>query len=254
MAISIYNDFSDYMVVKGIKNVSASDFKSINVDSEITEELIIEQFGAIHDFHEKSLGFNGYLRNRLSNNTGKVIEDYKIYIKRLTGDINKIKRAGPKNSFEELVIKYGEGVIKRGEVCINAVYQTDYIGIITRSMRRCEICLGNTDFQNLRKNNFTYVVSFEDCSYNMAEMDCFALLSKLKRRGVKLDFQRLAREFCYIEGLDLSSFEFLIALVSYPHEFMKCCNKYREWKNKNNEDRFSKKLVKALIQDGDTLF
>ncbi|MBZ9685026.1 spore coat protein [Clostridium estertheticum] len=254
MAISIYNDFSDYMVFKGIKNVLATDFKYKNVDSDITEELIIEQFGAIHDFHEKSLGFNGYLRNRLNNNTGKVIEDYKIYIKRLTGDINSIKTTQPKNSFEELVIEYGEGVIKRGEACIRAVYQTDYIGIITRSMRKTEICLGNTDFQNLQKNNFTYVVSFEDCSYNMVEMDCFILLSKLKRKGLELDFQRLAHEFCYIEGLDESSFEFLIALVSYPHEFMKCCNKYRETKNKVQEDRFSKKLLKALTKDGDSLF
>ena len=254
MAISIYNDFSEYMVFKGIKNVSETDFMYKNTDSDITEELIIEQFHAIHDFHEKSLGFSGFLRNRLNNNTGKVIEDYKIYIKRLAGDINNIKRTEPKNSFEELVIKYGEGAIKRGEACIRAVYQSDYIGIITRSMRKTEICLGNTDFQNLRKNKFTYVVSFEDCSYNMVEMDCFILLSKLKRKGVEVDFQRLAREFCYIEGLDISSVEFLTALISYPHEFMKCCNKYREGKNKDQEGRFVKKLLKALTQDGGSLF
>ncbi|MBU3143177.1 spore coat protein [Clostridium sp. CF012] len=255
MAISIYNDFSDYMVFKGIKNVKTTDFKCKNVVIDITEELIIEQFHVIHDFHEKSLGFNGYLRNRLNNNTGKVIEDFKIYIKRLTSDINNIKRAEPKNSFEELVMEYGEGVIKRGEACIRAVYQTDYIGIITRSMKKTEICLGNTDFQNLRKNNFFIeVVSFEDCSYNMVEMDCFILLSKLKRKGLELDFKRLAGEFCYIEGLEASSLEFLIALVSYPYEFMKCCNKYREGKNKDHEDRFSKKLLKALAQDGGSLF
>ena len=67
-------------------------------------------------------------------------------------------------------------------------------------------------------------------------------------------FRRLAKEFCYIEGLDASSSEFLIALISYPHEFMKCCNRYREGKNKGHEDRFSKKLIKAIIQDGDSLF
>ena len=254
MAISIYNEFSDYMVFKGIKNVNANDFKYKNIDVDITEELIIEQFGAIYDFHEKALGFNGYLRNRLNNNTGKIVEEYKMSIKRLAKDINNIKRDEPKNSFEELIIEYGEGVIKRGEACIRAVYGTDYIGIITRSMRRGEICLGNTDFQNLRKNNFIDVVSFENCSYNMVEMDCLFLLSKLRRKGAQLDFRRLAKEFCYIEGLDASSSEFLIALISYPHEFMKCCNKYREGKNKDHEDRFSKKLLKALIQDGDSLF
>ncbi len=79
------------------------------------------------------------------------------------------------------------------------------------------------------------------------------LLSKLKRKGMKLDFQKLAKEFCYIEGLDESSSKFLIALISYPHEFMKCCNRYREGKNKWHEERFSKKLIKALIQDGDSL-
>lgn len=253
MAISIYNKFSDYMMFRGIKNVDKIDFKFKNIDEDITEELIIEQFSAIYALHEKSLGFDGYLRNRLNNNTGKIIEDYKISIKRLAGDINNIKRDEPKNFFEELIVKYGEEVINRGEECIKAVYQADYLGIITRSMRRCEICLGNTDFQNLRKNKFIEVVSFEDCSYNMVEMDCFLLLNKLKRKGVKLDFNKLAQEFCYIEGLDDNSSKFLIALISYPHEFMKCCNRYREGKKKWNEDRFSEKLIKTLIQDGGSL-
>ena len=251
MAISIYNEFSDYMMFKGIKNVG--EIESKNIDACITEEIIIEQFRAIYALHEKSLGFNGYLRNKLNNNTGKIIEDYKISIKKLAGDIKNIERYEPKNSFEQLIIKYGKEVIDRGERCIREAYEADYLGIITRSMRRCEICLGNTDFQNIRKNNFIEVVSFKDCSYNMVEMDCFLLLSKLKRKGVKLDFYNLAQEFCYIEGLDTSSSKFIIALISYPHEFMKCCNRYRSGKKKWNEDMFSEKLIKALIQDGDSL-
>jgi hypothetical protein len=255
MAISIYNDFSDYMMFKGIKNVKKIEleleYKNTNVD--ITEGLIVNQFGAIHDFHEKSMGFNGYLRNRLNNNTGKVIEEYKVSIKKLAADISNIKRDGPENSFEQLIIKYGEEFINRGEECIREVYQLDYIGIITRSMRRTEICLGNTDFKNLKKNNFTYVVSFEDCNYNMVEMDCFFLLSKLKRKGIKIDFQRLVKEFCYIEGLDVNSSKFLLALISYPHEFVKCCNKYREGKNKWNEEKFPEKLIKTLIEERDFL-
>lgn len=254
MAISIYNNFSEYMECRGIKNVDAIQLKHKNMDLDINEELIIKQFSAIYDFHEKSLGFNGYLRNRLNNNTGKIIEEYKISIKKLASDINNIKRDEPKNTFEELIIRYGDEVIKRGEECIRAVYNSDYIGIITRSMRRTEICLGNTDFQNIQKNNFVEVVSFDDCSYNMVEMDCFILLSKFRRKGAQLDFPKLAEEFCYMEGLGASSSKFLIALLSYPHEFMKCCNKYREVKNKGFEDRLSKKLLKALIQDSDSLF
>ncbi|MBU3092597.1 spore coat protein [Clostridium sp. CF011] len=249
MAISIYNEFSDYMMFKGIKNVGEIESKNIDV----TEEAIIEQFRAIYALHEKSLGFNGYLRNKLNNNTGKIIEDYKISIKKLAGDINNIIKYEPKNSFEQLIVKYGKEVIDRGEQCIREVYQSDYLGIITRSMRRCEICLGNTDFKNIRKNNFIEVVSFKDCSYNMVEMDCFLLLSKLKRKGVKLDFHNLTQEFCYIEGLDTRSSKFLIALISYPHEFMRCCNKHRAGKKNWNEERFSEKLIKALIQDGDSL-
>jgi len=253
VAISIYNEFSDYMVFKGIKNVNTIDFKYENVNVDITEQLLIEHFDAIYDFHQKSSGFNGYLRNRLNNNTGKVIEEDKISIKKLASDINNINRNVAKNSFEEIIIEYGEGVIKRAQECIRAIYQTDYIGIITRSMKRGEICLGNTDLQNIQRNDFTYVVSFKDCSYNMVEMDCFNLLSKLRKKGEQLDFRKLAKEFCYIEGLEASSSEFLIALVSYPHEFMRCCNKYREGKNKGLEDRFSKRLFKALSQDGDSL-
>lgn len=253
LAISIYNEFSDYMVFRGIKNVEPNEFKYIDMDFDITEELVIEQFCAMQSFHEKSLGFNGYLRNKLNNNTGKVIEEYKISIKKLAGDIKNIKKDESTDSFEKLIIEYGEEVIKRAEGCISAVYESDYIGIITRSMRRCEICLGNTGFQNLRKNHFVEVVSFEDCNYNMVEIDCFILLSKLKRKGLNLDFRKLINEFCYIEGLDDSSSKFLIALISYPNEFIKHCNRYREAKKHGREDKFPKKLIKALIQDGDSL-
>lgn len=253
VAISVYNEFSDYMIFKGIKNVDVIQFNPGNIDENITKELVIEQFRAIYAFHEKSLGFNGYLRNRLNNNTGKIIEEYKIHIKKLTRDINKIKRDEPKNSFEELILKHGDEVINRGEMCIRAAYHSDYIEIIKRSMRRCEICLGNTDFKNLQKNKYVEVVSFEDCSYNMVEMDCFLLLNKLKRKGGNLDYKRLVNEFCYIEGLEDTSSKFIIALISYPHEFMKCCNRYREGKKQWPQDRFSEKLIKALSQDGDSL-
>jgi len=254
VAISIYNEFSDYMVFKGIKNVDVIDIEYKSIALDITEKLILEQFDAIYAFHKKSFGFDGYLRSRLNNNTGKIIEEYKVSIKKLIGDLNNINRDEPKNSYEELIIKYGEEAINRGEECIRTVYGANYLEILTRSMRRGEICIGNTSFQNLRQNNSIEVVSFENCSYNMVEMDCFLLLSKLKRKGVKLDFHKLAKEFCYIEGLDESSSKFLIALISYPHEFMKCCNRYRAGKKMWNEDRFSEKIVKALIQDGDSLF
>ena len=254
MAISIYNDFSDYMMFKGIKNAEKIEIvKDKNTKVDTTEGLIINQFAAIHDFHEKAMGFNGYLRNRLNNNTGKVVEEYKVSIKKLAADLKKIKNNGAKNSFEQIIIKYGQKIINRGEECIRIVYKSDYIEIITRSMRRTEICLGNTDFKNLRKSNFTEVVSFEDCSYNMVEMDCFFFLSKLKKKGVKLDYQKLIEEFCCIEGLDAKSSKFLMALISYPHEFIKCCNKYREGKNKWNEEKFPEKLLKNLIKESDFL-
>ncbi|MBU3111572.1 hypothetical protein [Clostridium lacusfryxellense] len=253
MTINIYNDFSDYMMFKGIKNVDVIQPKCENMDRDIMEKLIIEQFGVIHCLHEKSLGFDGYLRNRLNNNTGKTIEGYRISIKKLASDIDSISRHEPKNSFEKLIVKYGKGVMERGENCIRAAYGADYLGIITRSMRRGEICLGNTGFENLSQNEFIEVVSFESCCYNMVEMDCYLFLSKLKRKGVKVDFNKMAEEFCTIEGLDESSLKFLLALISYPHEFMKCCNRHRAGKRLWHEDRFSQKLAKALIQDGDSL-
>lgn len=254
MAISIYNNFSDYMMVKGIKKVDVIDFKYKNIELDIPEDLIIKQLGTIYDVHEKCRGFNGYLRNRLNNNTGKIVEEYKISIKKLSFDVNNIKRDGPKNSFEELIVKYGEQVINRGEECIRAIYEDNYLEIITRSMRKGEICLGNTGFQNLgTRNDYIEVVSFENCSYNMVEIDCLHFLRKLKRKGVKLNFNGIVEEFCYIEGLDLSSSKFIMALISYPHEFMKCCNRHREGRRMWNEDRFSQKIMKALIEDGESL-
>ena len=243
------------MMFKGVKNVDMIDveFKYKSIDINVTKQLIIQQFGAIYDFHEKSLGFDGYLRNRINNNTGKVIEEYKLSIKRLAKDISNIKREQPKNSFEELIMKYGDEFISRGEQCIREIYNSGYIEIIRRSMVRTEICLGDTSFKNLRKNDFTEVVSFEDCCYNMVEMDCFFLLNKLKRKGVKLDYNSLVKEFCYIEGLDISSSKFLLALISYPYEFMKYCNKYREGKKQCNGEDFTGRIMNALAQKEDFL-
>lgn len=254
MAISIYNDFSDYMMSKEIKKVDVIDFKYKNTEIDIPEELIIKQFGTIYAIHEKCMGFNGYLRNRLNNNTGKTIEDYKRSIKKLNVDINNIKKDGPQNLSEEIIIKYGQEAMERGEKCIREVQGSNYLEIVKRSMRRCEICLGNTDFQNLRANDFINVVDFNNCCYNMVEMDCLPLLSRLKRKGAKFDFCKLTKEFCYIEGLEADSEKFLIALISYPHEFMKCCNRYRSGKRMWNEDNFSGRITKALVQDGDPLF
>ena len=127
MAISIYNDFSDYMMFKDIKKVDIIDFKYKNIEIDIPEELIIKQFGAIYEIHEKCMGFNGYLRNRLNNNTGKTIEEYKRSIKKLNVDINNIKKDGPQNSFEEIIIKYGKEVVERGEKCIREVQESNYL-------------------------------------------------------------------------------------------------------------------------------
>jgi hypothetical protein len=84
-------------------------------------------------------------------------------------------------------------------------------------------------------------------------MDCFCLLSKFKKRGIKLDYASLVNKFCEYENLDKNSSGFILALLSYPYEFMKCCNRYREKKKTWSEEEYEESLQRAMIKDGESL-
>ena len=251
----LYKSFLEYLSLKNIQLVD--NFESGNnseVNNNITQEKLEKQLYIISEFHKRVMGYKGYMGKRLDNKTGSVVEQFKVNVKRLKRYLKNIRLNSANSDFERLLLKDGFKVLQRAENCISEVYDSGYMNIIERSMKKTEICLGSTDFNNLReKDDSIELLSLDKCCYNNSEMDCFYLLSKYRRKGVEVDYKKLASKFCEYEGLDENSLRFILALLSYPYEFMKCCNRYREKSKEWSEEEYKDYLVKAILKDGCTL-
>lgn len=250
----LIKSFLEYLSSKDIQQLQ--DFK----DSEflqlqdINEEKLLQQLYTISQFHKRVMGYKGYMGQRLENKTGSVVEQYKVNIRRLKRYIKNIRINTASSDFERSLLKEGYGYLQRAEKCIIEAFNAGYIDIIERSMKRTEICLGLTDFNNLRsKGNSIEFINLNKCCYNNIEMDCYNLLSKYRRKGIKLDYRKLASKFCEYEGLDENSCTFILALLSYPYGFMKSCNRYRERTKEWSEEAYKDNLLKEMIKDGEML-
>lgn len=243
--------FKKYLESRGIKCVNEfKDNKSLDC---ITDLLIKKQVYNISEFHIKTFGYAGYMNKRLDNNIGKTVEQYKIYIRRFSKQLSKFKENGVDNEFEELVLKHGDMYLDRANKCMNTIYINDYLNLILRSMRRTEMCIGDTYFNNLRKAKNLEIINVESCCYNMVEMDLVGLLTKIKKRGMNVDFNNSIKDFCNLESLDKNSFNFILSMISYPYEFVRCCNRYREGIKKWTTEQYTEKLQKAMVADGNSL-
>lgn len=243
--------FIKYLESKGIKKVDSFD-EEIKYES-ITPSMIKEQIYIISEFHRNTLGYTGRMNKRLDNNIGKTVEQYKVYTKKLNRDLEKLKEKEIHNKFEKVLLEKGDLYLIRAKHCIESIYNNNYISLIMRSMKKVEMCLGNTYFNNLRKNESIEIKSIDGCCYNMFEMDIIYLLSKIKKKGMSVDFDSLIREFCQVESLDDNSIGFIRAVISYPYEFIRCCNRYREKSKEWTEDEYVSKLEKAMTLDGESL-
>lgn len=148
----------------------------------------------------------------------------------------------------------GEEYIKRGEKALKIVNTSYYVEIILRSMRRKEICIQDVWINNLNfEDKNIKIRELKGISYNLVEMDMVYLINKLRRAGYELDWRYICRRFCDMENIDRYSENFIISLVSYPTQFMKCCDRYRENKKIWSFEKYKKKLRKAITEDGKSL-
>ena len=211
--------------------------------SEKYNRVAEEHLKLISEFHKEARGYKCPINKDIKNNLGKTIEEYKVEIKKTQKYLLKHK---------ELLREETELFLKRAENSISIAENSNYIDLLKRSMTRCEICIGNNFPLNIEDTNEIMVISIEDCSYDLIEMDGIYYLSKLKRKGIDLNFENLVELYCNSEGLGKDSEKFMLALLSYPKEFIKCFEKHRVNKRLWTEDEFIKNLEKALKKDGNS--
>ncbi len=248
-----YDNFSQYLRENGVRRVNFILKDNEALSRKSLEDRVIAQLKLISEFHRISCGFNGYLKSRINNDTCKLIEDYKVQIKKLCKNIERIKSNGPQDEVEEFIAEEGSTILNRAEEVINYINNNNYIDLIARSMKNVEICLTDVEFDNLKKEEVIEIVNFEDIAYNMVEMDAYYLLSKLKRRGYNLDFKKCIKEFCRCENLGEDSMNLILALISYPCEFMSIYEKYKKNKKNWSSGEYLRRMKNAIREDGNSL-
>lgn len=250
----LYKSYLDFLKSKNIR-ILESENNELTALDDVSEEKLINQLYLISEFHKKTMGYNGYMGLRLNNKTGSTVEQFKVSIKRLKRYLKNIRINSAGSDFERKLLKIGFEYINRADSCISEIMNSGYMELIERSMKRTEICIGNPNFNNLNKTeDVIEVISLNKCSYNNIEMDCFYLLRKYRKRNLELDYKALVNIYCGYEGLSENSSRFILALLSYPCEFIRCCNRYREKSKDWSEDEYIDRLEKAMLKDGEVLF
>lgn len=238
--------FTEYL---NLKNIECTE--NLNIPEIIDNRIIENQVYAIAEFNIRTLGYDEDMNKKLKSNVGNIIERNKIYIKRLKRFLNKLKEKRPKSEFENKLYKNGLECLDRGSRCIDIIYQSDYIGLIKRSMYRKEVCLGSTYYNNLNidADGKIRIRSLEKCCYDMVETDIVYFLNKLKKMDSKVNLVKLIDDFCNMESLDKRSFKFISALLSYPYYSMKYYNKFIINAEDYSELKSLKSLSRAIKKD-----
>lgn len=149
--------FFDYINKRGIEQLKA--FSTFEEDFEFkTQGEVLTQLKTLSTFHKRSMGYDGYIVQKLNNNIGKIFENFKVDVKRFRRDLKVIenKDSSELNKVEEVFKIYGKDYLNRAEKVISTIEEYDYYKLILRSMRRNEISLYNCGMDNLRS---AYIVT-----------------------------------------------------------------------------------------------
>lgn len=239
--------FQQYLMEKNIDIVDELNCPSMIIN----EKNLIEQMKNMDEFHRRTMKGQVILKNRLESTIGKLVEDFKVGLKKLKREEQALKSKKIENDFERLLLDNIESYIERTEKSIKNIYANGYLDLIRRSMRNKEISIGTGDFVNLTEDKILQIKNITKCSYDMVEVDCFYLLSKCKKKRHELDYDRLIREFCSIKFLTEDSYNFIASLLSYPYEFVRISTKYR--KKDLTYEECLRKLIKSIEQDGNSI-
>jgi len=197
------------------------------------------------ELHRITKGYNFHVSKCINNNLGKTVEQYKVEIKKL----KRYMQDQDENDISENI----KDVIKMAQSSVARVTEAGYLELIKRSMEGEEICIGNSFPSNIRRNNGIEVISLNDCSFDMVEMDGVYFFSKLMKKGYRLDWQNEIEFYCREENLGMDSVKYMLALLSFPRESVKCINNYRLSKKEWGINQFKKHLQKTIIKDSQNL-
>lgn len=218
---------TEYLGMKGITIIG----HCFNYNKNIDKKDIISQVNLIVELHKalKGCNFNGL--SGIKSIIGKEVESYKVQIRKLQKHYDYVVDKSYTNEVEKLILVNGNIMLKQAKEAVNYIYGHDYFSVIKRSMNRDEICIGKVDKNNLRKNvDKIEIGTIKDIAYNLIEEDLYSYIKKLQRKEFDIDEEELIKLFVHGSHLSFNSLDYLKGLCSYPRDFFKMWEKYRDRK------------------------
>ncbi len=213
------------------------------------EGLICEHINTLCDLHGRLKGCSFPVQNLIN----KMYEDFKVSELILKQDIERY-RFNPKNEFENKISSLGEDFLYRIRNIIDKIKENNYESLIVRSMKSREICAYNVyiyDFYSLGSK--IYVRKIGDFCENILEYDYVKFMVRLKRSGRDVDFRRVCSYICSKEDFNIDSYNFMMACVSFPYEFMRVISKYRDVGRSLSDYHLNCDFEEILRKDGESL-
>lgn len=218
--------------------------------SELDEYNILKHIELLTEFQQRVKISEGFFLLCFPSKIGKEMEELKVQYKRFKRLLDMLEGNNTLKDKEKLH-EEGKNVIKRCESCFNIISKEEYMGLIRRSMKENEVCIGNPMEYNLFYDDGIKIYDTSEMAFNLLEWDCINYLSKLKRRGVKCNWYKMIDLFIENNKLDEISKKYILAMLSFPYEFFRVINKFKT--NSISEKELINKIENSKIRDGEML-
>nr|WP_275298455.1 spore coat protein [Clostridium sp. YIM B02555] len=221
--------------------------KYFGTDKNLEWKDVISQIEIIVELHKTLIRCKFEEISGIRSIIGKEVESYKVQIKKLQMHYDYIVSKASPNEVEKLILSEGKIMLRQAKIALKYIYEHDYFGVIKRSMNREEICIGRVDSSNLKKVEGEFKIgTLKGMSYNLVEEDLYNYIKKLQRKGADIDEVELIKNFVYKSHLSYNSLDYLKGLCSYPKDFLKAWNRYKERKKEKTDDEVALELKKSL--------
>ena len=234
---------NEYLKIRGVTIIG----QYFNYDKNMHIRDITSQINLIVEVHKTLAGCNFNGTDKIKSIIGKEVEEYKVQIKKLQKHYDYIVDKCCGNDVEKLILANGKIMLKQAKEALNHIYGHDYFGVIKRSMNREEICIGKVEQNNLRENEGKIEIgTIKGMAYNLVEEDLYNYIKKLQRKQFDIDERELIKLFVHESHLSFNSFDYLNGLCSYPKDFLKIWERYRDDKKEKSNEEMVLELEKSL--------
>ena len=150
------------------------------------------------------------------------------------------------NCMDNFILENGEELLKNIDDAFSNLKEINYLGIIKRSMKKNEICLGRVDEGNVRVLESVEVGSLKGVSYNLVEEDVYNYLKRVKRRGKNINLNNLIDEYISLSHLSKDSRDYISILLSIPYDSLKQWYRYKYNKKNLLPEEYLKNIKASL--------